>query len=75
MMIVPILIALVSLCCPFLIFLDYNKRENIHISIIYLILFFVVLFLAFTFIYYYGMILAGMAPLFLLTLCIIKKKH
>jgi len=74
MMIISILIALVSLCCPFLIFLDYHKRENIHVSIIYVIVFFVVIFLTHKFIDHYGMILAGMMPFLLLFMCLIKKK-
>ena len=75
MIIISLLIALASLSCPFLIFLDYHKRKNVHVSIIYVSLFFVVIFLTYKFIYYYGMIVAGLAPLSILILFIIKKKH
>ena len=75
MMIVSILILLVSICCPFLIFLDYNKRGKIHVSVIYVSVFFLFIFLASKLIYHYGMVLAGMAPLLILLMCLIKKKR
>lgn len=36
---IPFLIVSISLVCPFLIFLDYNKKKNIHLSIWYLVVF------------------------------------
>jgi len=75
MIIISTFILLASVCCPFLIFLDYHKRSNIHIAIIYVIAFFIVIFLTSKFIYHYGMVLAGMAPFLLLALCILKKKN
>lgn len=74
-MIISILIALVSLLCPFLIFLDYHKRSNIHVAISYVIAFFGIIFLLSKIIYYYGMFLALAAPFLILLMCIIKKKH
>ncbi len=75
MIIVSTLILLVSVCCPFLVFLDYHKRGNIHKAIIYVLTFFIVGFFASKVIYNYGMIVAGMAPFLLLTLCLIKKNR
>ncbi|MDF3029020.1 MAG: hypothetical protein K0S23_3327 [Fluviicola sp.] len=74
-MIISILIPLVSLLCPFLIFLDYHKRSNIHLAISYVIVFFGLVFLLSKVIYYYGMFLALSAPILILIMCIIKKKH
>ncbi len=63
-----------SLLCPFLIFLDYHKRANIHISILYVSLFYGILFLFSLVVFRYGLFLAAAAPILLLILCIIKKK-
>lgn len=75
MIIIGAFIALVSLCCPFLIFLDYHKRGQIHLAVTYVIAFFTIIFLARLFIYNYGLILAGMVPFLILALCLIKNKH
>ena len=72
MTIISLLIALISLCCPFLMFLDYHKRGQIHIAIIYVAVFFAITFLAYKFIYSYGLIFAGMVPFLILALCLIK---
>ena len=37
----------ISALAPFMIFLDYHKKENIHIAIKYVIAFYVILFLLF----------------------------
>lgn len=75
MTIIGILITLVSIGSPFLVFLDYHKREQIHIAIIYVVAFFTITFLASKLIYNYGLILAGMVPFLILALCLTKKKH
>lgn len=74
-MAISILIALVSLLCPFLIFLDYHKRSNIHLAISYVIIFFGLIFLLSKVIYYYGMFLALATPFLILAMCIIRKKR
>ncbi|MGV3612543.1 MAG: hypothetical protein ACO1N0_16410 [Fluviicola sp.] len=77
MTIISILILLASLCGPFLIFLDFHKRNTIYIGVIYVLVFFFVVFLTFRIIvvYHYGMILAGLVPFMLFFLCLVKKKH
>jgi hypothetical protein len=74
MIIIFILVALVSLLCPFLIFLDYHKRKNVHLAIIYVIAFFGIIFLLSKIIYHYGMVLALAAPILILALCLLQKK-
>lgn len=36
---IPFLIVSISLVCPFLIFLDYHKKKNIHLSFWFLVAF------------------------------------
>lgn len=75
MTVISIPILLVALCCPFLIFLDFHKRDNVYIAVIYVFVFFTVIFLTYKFIYHYGMFLTGITPFLVLFLCIIKKKR
>ena len=36
---------LISMICPFLIFLDFHKARNIHKSVLFIVAFFVIMFL------------------------------
>lgn len=66
---------LLSALSPLMIFLDYRKKENIRFSLIYIVLFYLVIFIVFRLAYDYGMLLAALAPIVLLVICIRKKKQ
>lgn len=66
---------LLSALSPLMIFLDYRKKENIRFSLIYIVLFYLVIFIVFRLAYDYGIFLAALAPIVLLVICIRKKKQ
>jgi hypothetical protein len=62
------------LLVPFLIFLDFHKRSNRHVAVIYVVVFFAFWFVFYPLVDRFGLWLAASAPFALLVICIIARK-
>lgn len=68
------ILTLISLSCPLLIFLDFHRRNTIHIAIIYILVFFLIYGFALPFLVdTYGFYFAGAIPLLLFLGLLVRK--